>query len=192
MYKDLNDYELIYMTREKNIEEDILIRKYAPLINTICKKYSILAKAGGLDYDDLFNEGLNALAYAIRKYDESNSLFYTYANLCITSKIINLVKGNLTYSNKYGLLVDIDDVESSISSYPNKYTNYTEDRFNYDEVNNLLKRYLYDLDYKLMPVFELYINGFNAKEIGNLLDMNKGTVAHYIRQFKNDLKVLLS
>ena len=33
MYKDLNDYELIYMIKENNIEEEVIIKKYETLEN---------------------------------------------------------------------------------------------------------------------------------------------------------------
>ena len=59
-------------------------------------------------------------------------------------------------------------------------------------INNILKEYLYNLDYELMPIFELYINGFTMKDISLLLDIRKTTVSYHVNKFRSDLKVLLS
>ena len=34
-----NDYELIYMIREHNLEEELLYQKYEPMIKSEIKKY---------------------------------------------------------------------------------------------------------------------------------------------------------
>ena len=193
MYKDLNDYELIYMIREKNIEYDLLLNKYDVLVKTICNKYIDIASSIGIDYSDLYNIGLNALAIAINKYNEQSSLFYTYASICIKSKIINYLRTN---SGKRRIvskdLINYEDLESGIYLSPSSFIDYTNIDVIKDSISDLLKDYLYSLDYKLMPIFELYINGFNNKEISILLGIGRTNINYYIKKFKSDLKVLLS
>ena len=89
-YKDFNDYELLNYIAEGNEEaNNILIKKYEPLINKIASRMLPYCKNNGLDLSDLVQEGMIGLNHAIDKYQEiENTLFYTYASKCIKRKIL--------------------------------------------------------------------------------------------------------
>ena len=63
-----NDYELIYMIREHNLEEELLYQKYEPMIKSEIKKYIKQAKYAGLDIMDLYQEGMVGLSDACLLY----------------------------------------------------------------------------------------------------------------------------
>ena len=76
-YKDLNDSEVLYLIRENEEEAyNYVYKKYEPLINkfaiNIMKKYKTL----GIEYDDLFQEGMYGLSLAIKNFDSKNDVLY--------------------------------------------------------------------------------------------------------------------
>ena len=101
-YKDFNDYELINYIAEGNEEaNNILIKKYEPLITSIASKMLPLCKNNGLDINDLIQEGMIGLNHAIDRYQEQeDTLFYTYAKKCIERKIISVVVSSRRNKNK--------------------------------------------------------------------------------------------
>ena len=55
-YKNINDYELIYMIRENDSDKNIVFNKYKPLVESIAKEcYKKTNKS--IDLDDLIQEG---------------------------------------------------------------------------------------------------------------------------------------
>ena len=116
-YKDFNDYELMSYIAEGNEDaNNILIKKYEPLITTIAGKMLPLCKNNGLDINDLVQEGMIGLNHAIDRYHEQgDTLFYTYAKKCIERKIISVVVGSRRNKNKIlNESVSYDDDENSL------------------------------------------------------------------------------
>ena len=101
-YRDFNDYELVYYIHEGNEDaNNILIKKYEPLINKIAHRMLPYCKNSGLEIEDLVQEGMIGLNHAIEKYQEQeNTLFYTYAKKCIERKIISVVVASNRSKNK--------------------------------------------------------------------------------------------
>ena len=93
-YRDFNDYELLSYIAENNEEaNNILIKKYEPLINKIATKMIPYCKSNGLDKNDLVQEGMLALNSAITNYNDSkNANFGTFAKLCIERRIANYIR----------------------------------------------------------------------------------------------------
>src|SRR5574344_2269151 len=91
MYKEYNDNELLYLIKDSSEEaHEILYKKYEPIISIKVKKYVNIAKRIGLEYNDLFQEGLIGLSEAIKSYkDNRETSFSSFANICIERKIIS-------------------------------------------------------------------------------------------------------
>ena len=50
-YKKYNDYELVYMVRENDdISQDILFKKYDPILRKIAGEYHSKFKSNGYEY----------------------------------------------------------------------------------------------------------------------------------------------
>ena len=100
-YKDFNDYELldhIYSCNED--ANEIMIYKYRPLTVNLAKKL-IKYCNGGIDLNDLIQEGLVGLNEAVNSFREDKETnFGTYAKLCIERRMYSLVKSTRTYKNK--------------------------------------------------------------------------------------------
>ena len=77
-YRNTNDYETIYMIKENNEDASIyMFNKYRPLIDKLAFQYSKRYNNVGIDYDDLYQEGMYGLAKAINGYGlEQKNLFF--------------------------------------------------------------------------------------------------------------------
>lgn len=173
-YKKVNDYELMYMIRERDdVSFDIMFKKYSPVIKRIALKYYDFAKKRGSELEDLIQEGMIALNRGITSYDENSGvLFYTYACLCIERHIITYCRNidsyrhaALNYSTDDAALFSIKD-DSSFN-----YGSLVE-----DDIRDKFVYYKNLLDFKCSNVFELRYNGFSYKEISQLLDIPVSTV----------------
>ena len=140
-YKDFNDYELLSYIAEGNEEaNNIIIKKYEPLINKIALKMLPYCKSNGLDLSDLVQEGMIGLNHAIEKYQEiENTLFYTYAGKCIERKILSVVISS--NRNKYKILnesISYDDDENLIFKFIKDSSPSPEEVLIGEEIENKL------------------------------------------------------
>ena len=94
-YENLpDDGELLYMISDNNDETKFLIsQKYKPVITYYANKYSTYVEGKGLDFNDLYQEGLIGLIGAVDSFKEQKDIkFSTFAFLCIKRKILTAVK----------------------------------------------------------------------------------------------------
>lgn len=82
MYKDINDYELLYLIAENNeVAYNNIYDKYDNIIKIEAKKYYRKCKYLGFSLEDLYQVGLYGFGLALSNYIEQEGvLFYTYAN----------------------------------------------------------------------------------------------------------------
>lgn len=185
-YKQVNDYEVMYMIKENDEDaRNLLINKYMPIVNKVANKYLLYAKSFGIDFEDLLQEGMIALDKAINSFNDSNNvLFYTYACVCIERQIITYCKranckknyclNNSFFDNNY---YSISDEKALIENFIAEYI--TEREFT-------LYKNLFDIKYS--SVFELRYNGFNYREISQLLDISIGTVDVRLSKIRKTLQ----
>ena len=154
-YKDLNDYEIIYMVKENSEEAtNILFEKYKPIIINLAKKYKSLSGNCGLELEDFMQEGNYALFYAIKKYSEKrDSLFYTYAVLCIKSKMQNLLTRSTTNKNKplnngISLYKEIGENSELLDFIEDKNAILPEEMFDRNLISNKIKSIIYELPFE--------------------------------------------
>ena len=185
-YKQVNDYEVIYMIKENDEEaRNLLIRKYKPIINKISNKYISSVKPFGVEIDDLVQEGMIALNKAINTFNDDNSvLFYTYASVCVERQIITYCtrtdsKKNYCLNHSY-----FDERYYCIGDEKNLINNFLDEHMT--ESDFTLYKNL--LDIKCGCVFELRYNGFTYKEISKLLDISIGTVDARLNKIRRILQ----
>ena len=197
-YKNFNDYELVYQVRENDsIAYDILLKKYSKLVNKYARMYYIKNKALGIEMDDLYQEGMMGVIMALNDYNSEDTLFYTYALLCIRREMERLVKtcsrkkqmvlnNSISFSNT---VHNEDDLflEDIVASDFNMEKNFYSDE---------LSKYLINLKYELSDddslIYELRLNSFNNKEIAALLDMPYKVVDNRLRKIRKFIKQHIS
>lgn len=191
-YKDFNDYELVSYIAEGNEEaNNILIKKYEPLITTIASKMLPFCRNNGLDINDLVQEGMIGLNHAIDRYQEQgDTLFYTYAKKCIERKIISVVVGSRRNKNKVlNESISYDDDENSLikvlkDSSPNPEEILLDMEYQEDFLVEM-KNKLTDFE---SQVFELLVSGFKYREIATLLEKDEKSIDNAIQRIKGKLK----
>lgn len=194
-YKDFNDYELldhIYSCNED--ANEIMIYKYRPLTVNLAKKL-IKYCNGGIDLNDLIQEGLVGLNEAVNSFREDKETnFGTYAKLCIERRMYSLVKSTRTYKNK--ILNESISLEDEDENNIDRFL--VDNRTNPSEMveeNDYQEKVLIELNNQLTDlekqVFELKKNDFNYKEIAEILDKDPKVIDNTIQRIKTKLKKIL-
>ena len=175
MYKEYNDYEILYMIGENDDDTfNLLYKKYYPLILKYARKYKNSFKKFGYELDDIMQIGYISLYKAVRKYKYANeNMFYTF-----------LVK---LLDNDYNVLYN------KCNNYKNKclneYVSFDKEiqgtdlllidiigKYDYDYIEEITSYQKY-LDFKNNLPFEascnldLKLSGFKDFEIEKLLDI---------------------
>lgn len=189
-YRDINDYEIIYMVRENDDRaREMVFKKYLPIINKIAGKYISYARNFGVEFDDLVQEGYIALNNAIDKYDQNApSLFYSYASLCIGRSIQTYCRN---ISNNKNKILNFSVREESIINIKDDSLNPQEIVFEILlEEKFIYFKNLFDLRHSC--IFELRYNGFSYKEISKLLDISLNVIDGSLYKIRKILRDYLS
>ena len=175
MYKEYNDYEILYMIGENDDDTfNLLYKKYYPLILKYANKYKNTFKKYGYELEDIMQIGYISLYKAVRKYKYANeNMFYTF-----------LVK---LLDNDYNVLYN------KCNNYKNKclneYVSFDKEiqgtdlllidiigKYDYDYIEEITSYQKY-LDFKNNLPFEascnldLKLSGLKDFEIEKLLDI---------------------
>lgn len=195
-YRDLNDYELMYMVEENDDAKELLFDKYKPIVKKMASKYRLEASKVGLEVEDLIQEGYIGLISAIKNYNpDDDALFYTYAVISIKSKLLNCIRMssckkhyclNQSISLSKPISVDsdliiLDFIEDTNTEIPDLvvYEN---------QISSLLKDSLYNLEIIAAGIFELTMNGFSNGDIAILLGVSNKTVYNYLFKIRKKIR----
>lgn len=196
-YKDINDYEILYLIEEKNENAySYFCDKYRPLINKFAKALYKKYKYFGIEYEDLLQEGLYGLSEAIRQYNSYNSsTFYTLALVCIKREMQRIVikfgrNKNLILTNSVSIDMDLGGSDFTLADSIFSEDDLLEEGYIriYENKRNLDLKY--SLKDKHAQVYELKFNGFSNQDISILLDIKYKDVDNYLRSIKLKLRKL--
>lgn len=97
MFNNLNDYELIYLYKEKsNRAFNLLVEKYTFLIKKIFSE-----KGLSLDIDDAYQNSLLILFKCIKSYDMNCGCpFFNYYLVCLKREVFRTKKKEINYLNQ--------------------------------------------------------------------------------------------
>ena len=193
-YKELNDYELVYQIRENDtVAYNLLIDKYSKLVIKYARKYYSKNKNVGIEVDDLYQEGMMGVIMALNDYNSTDTIFYTYALLCIRREMERLVKA--ARRKKQAILNDCVSLNIKIGDEDDVFledlvaSNYSvEEDFKGRELVTFLYNLKYYLNDKDSLIYELKMNYFTNKEIADLLDMSYRYVDNRLRIIRKRLK----
>ena len=192
-YKNLNDYELIYQVRENDeVAYGLLMEKYSNLVRILAKKILKNNKNLGLEYDDLYQEGMVGVIKALNDYNSDNTLFFTYASLCAQREMDRIIK----YHKRKKIMVLNDSI--SLNMCINKDPNCTLEDFipseynlekNYENIEefNKLMDIKYDFDLLDSSIYELKLNGFSTREIATLMELSYKAVDYRLRKMRKKI-----
>lgn len=200
MYKDYNDQELIYLIGENSEEATkILYDKYNYLINIKVKKYLVLGKKMGLDYNDLFQEGMLGLSEAIKGYKDGKATkFSSFANLCIDRQLYSTLaragrKKHTILNESFSLDSSPEDDEKPLIKFLFDKSSDPSLKFENNESKSNL---IFELNNNLTPlekdVLDLRIKGFEYKEISKKLNKSYKSVDSSLQRIRLKLKKIMS
>lgn len=184
MYKDMNDYEILYMVCDNKEDNfDILMNKYKPLIYKIVKDYVKFFRKFGYELEDLMQLGYITLYKTSHKYDIYNqTMFYTYFKKALVNTIINNIRDNTT--NKKEVLNKALSYDLVIPNTNISYIEIFSDDKSYINVDNELIVFKNSMPAILSYIFELFYNGYNKKEISILLDEDINDIKDSFKRIK--------
>ena len=197
-YSDFNDYELIEYANENNEDaNNILIKKYEPLIHSIANRMLKSCSYIGLEESDLVQEGMIGLNHAISYFNEQKDIiFYTYAKTCIERRMISTIIAakrlkHRVLNESISLNADNEDVSfdkilKDESSNPEKIVMDSEET---EKLIESIKGSLTDFE---LQVFELMLSYFKYGEIAEILDKEKKQVDNAMQRIKNKVREKLA
>ena len=195
-YKEYNDYELISYIRD-NIEEanDIIFDKYKPLIETNTRRLIKYCKNNGLEFNDLYQEGMLGLDQAVNTFNEAkDASFYTYAKMCIERKQVSALISSERLKHK--LLNESISYDINDNDEPTNIPKVLIDNSNNPEsviIDTEASKELYNKICNLLTpfekeVFELKINGHSYTDIAEILKKDKKQIDNTIQRIKRKIK----
>lgn len=191
----INDNELIELSHNKNEESiNILIDKYKPIINKIIKELLYKYEIKGIDYNDLYQEGMLGLMNAIEHYNTSkNILFYTFACVCIKSSIISELRRTFRNKNKYFnesvSFEELTDKSSLINDlFVDSNSNPDSILINREEEKEFIDSFKNILTLREKEVFELKMNDFTNDEIAAVTNKSKKEIENTLFRIKSKYK----
>ncbi len=199
-YIDQNDNELLYLCAENNEDAtNILINKYKKVILGILKEYLKQYNIVGIETADLYQEALLGLLNAIHTYDKDKDVtFYTYANVCIRTSLINAIKK--TFEKKSRILNNSYSLDKLINNSENNLYEIFKDETNQpdmllidkENVDELIEKIKSKLSKSEIEIFELKLKGLKNNEICILLDKDKKYVENTMFRINRKYKEIMN
>ena len=196
-YRDLNDYEIMYLVEEENDDaRELLFEKYKPIIYRLALSYQKEAKQYGLELEDLIQEAYVGLSSAVKNYNSDNNvLFYTYAIVSMKNRILNVLTAKS--STKHRCLNQAISLYMPVNKNNECYLiDITEDKnevlpqllVEENETENIIHDFILSLDFPHSCILELKMNGFSNCDIASLLDYPLKNVTNYLFRIRKQLK----
>lgn len=192
-----NDYELIYLAREKDENAiNALYQKYKPLIEKKARYTARNVVNKGIEIEDLIQEAMIGFEEAIRNYKEDeNTLFYTFACICIDRKINTYVRKIVGHKNKIlndaisFEYIDEDNETQSILNYICEDSSNPLHEFiskeHQEELYYKIKKDLTDFEDE---VFNLKIQNFTIEEMVHILDKDNKSIYNALQRIREKIK----
>lgn len=184
---EYNDYELVYLSQEKNEDAyKILLNKYMPIIISKLKPYMSRSK---VPYEDLLIEALVGFQNAIDSFKtQEKATFYTFLLICIERELEKKC-GRITQKkiNEYEevLLSQKTQFQKELLEYIKSSEKNPEEKIiNEFETNQILEHILEELSSYEVEVLSLRIEGLTYKEISLALDKTNKSVDGAIQRIK--------
>lgn len=200
-YKEFGeDGELLYLVSDNDEQTtEVICKKYDPVISYYANKYSVYVEGKGIDYNDLYQEGLIGLLGAIDGFKEKKDIkFSTFAFLCIKRKILSAVTKanrkkhsilNESFSLDSNTDEDIKNYDKLLSNEIGGIEDLLVSRENAESFNKMIDEELTDFE---KMVYELRVNNFTYDEIAKTLDKTQKSVERTLDRVRIKIRNILN
>ncbi|MGN0490869.1 sigma-70 family RNA polymerase sigma factor [Ruminococcus sp.] len=166
-YNSLDDNTLARLSKngDDNAFNELAMR-YLNTINFIARKYS----AEGYELNDFVQEGLLALLYACRTFDENgNSGFKNYMSVVVERRFISIIRKSSTQKAvPKSALVQLEELGDTLEDFSQSPEELIMCREHLNMVFDKLKNVLSKTEFEVVM---LYGNGLSYKEIAKKLSI---------------------
>ncbi len=193
-YKDINDYELLYMIKENSDESiELLFQKYQPLIKKYIYKWWPTLQQFHLEKRDVEQDMYCAFFSALSNYDEVlNSSLYTYLNHVFEKTIANIIRLETLSKNQiYKHSVSLNNNFSEETEYQNFFADGTMDVCALADAFFLqedIYTFCYTLPINQAEIFELYLNQYKVRDIAKFLSSKPRNISNKLIRIRKKLK----
>ncbi len=180
------DEELIALSREGDkLAMDTLLHRYKDLVRSCARQYFLI----GGETEDLIQEGMIGLYNAINDFDgdlEGSSSFKSFARLCVTRKILDVVKS--VYRKKNGVAQSLQLLDTQIEERGLSPEDLLIMSDEWTELRQMMGKELSPFEFKAMT---MYVDGAPYKEICNATGKSSKSVNNAIQRSKKKLLEIL-
>lgn len=162
---------------ESAVEE--IVAQYKGLIRAVANKFFLV----GGDKDDLLQEGMLGLYFAILNFDESKGSFPSFVKLCVMRQLIDAVKKDNSDRNK--ALANYLDI-SLAENLPDDHTPLQDllEKEAAQRVRNIIETQLSALE---KQVVELFAEGYSYEDIAEKLGVSYKAVDGALQRARKKL-----
>ncbi len=182
-YNSLDDNTLARLSKngDDNAFNELAMR-YLNTINFIARKYS----AEGYEQNDFVQEGLLALLYACRTFDENGSSgFKNYMSVVVERRFISIIRKSSTQKAvPKSALVQLDDLGDTIEDLSQTPEELLMCREHLKMVLDKLKNVLSKTEFEVVM---LYGNGLGYKEIAKKLSISEKSADNALQRARRKI-----
>lgn len=187
-YTKLDDEKLVSLSKtDKNAVSELVLR-YVFIIEYKAKAYGQTPD----EVADLSQEGLVGLIRAVHTFDENRGTkFSTYANICITNKMLSSIAKMNKISYNEALSDDVEELsetESDNAVYGSPERIIIEQE-KYREIISRISCSLTDLEW---TVFNLYLEEKTYQQIADELSLSQKAVDNAMQRVRKKLKSIIN
>ena len=187
-YEDLPDERLCALAREGDREaEETLVKRYHRLVRKLARPYYLV----GGDSDDLIQEGMIGLIYAVREFDEEKPAgFRTFAEICIRNRLYSAVRAaardkHSPLNQSVPLEIPFFDSHNSFFSAPAMAQVNPEDlvigRERAQAALRGLRRQLSEFEAKILGY---YLDGLTTREMAEAVSRSPKSVDNAVQRIR--------
>lgn len=164
---------------EQAIEQ--IVADYKGLIRSLSNKFFLV----GGDKDDLLQEGMLGLFYAINRYDESKGAFPAFAQMCVLRQILDAVKhDNAVKQKPLANYVDLDMIAYLSDNGDGPLDALIKKEY-YEQVFKAVEEYLSPLERQVITMFA---EGFSYDDISAKLGKSYKAVDGALQRARKKLQ----
>ena len=154
--------------------------EYKGLIRSYANRFYLV----GGDKDDLLQEGMLGLYFAVINYDENKGSFPQFVKLCVLRQILDAVKRDSGAKNKpLSNYVDIDEVRNVIVDSSNPLENLLHKEYA-AKVSKIIESNLTPLEKRVLMLFA---EGFSYEDISEKLEKSYKAVDGALQRARKKL-----
>ena len=182
-YNSLDDNTLAMLSKngDDNAFNELAMR-YLNIINFIARKYS----AEGYEQNDFVQEGLLALLYACRTFDENGSSgFKNYMSVVVERRFISIIRKSSTQKAvPKSALVQLDDLGDTLEDFSQTPEELLMCREHLKMVLDKLRSVLSKTEFEVVM---LYGNGLGYKEIAKRLSISEKSADNALQRARRKI-----